>query len=71
MLKEGYSKKTEQDRINYGRQLRSAVEEFAEDFLPHMREEEEVCISVLHNACFLLIQCNYPPFCPFVPKTVP
>ncbi len=42
MLKEGYSKKTEQDRLNYGLQLRSAMEEFAEDFLPHMKEEEEV-----------------------------
>ena len=42
MLKEGYSKRTKQDRINYGIQLRSAIEEFAEDFLPHMKEEEEV-----------------------------
>ncbi len=42
ILKEGYSKETEQDRINYGIQLRRAMEEFAEDFLPHMREEEEV-----------------------------
>lgn len=44
ILKDGYSKKTEQDRKNYGIQLRYALEEFAEDFLPHMKEEEEVCI---------------------------
>ena len=42
ILKEGYSKRTEQDRINYGIQLRCAIEEFADDFLPHMKEEEEV-----------------------------
>ena len=46
MLKEGYGKKTKADRINYGIQLRSAIEEFAEDFLPHMKEEEEVVLSL-------------------------
>ncbi|XP_013408873.1 F-box/LRR-repeat protein 5 [Lingula anatina] len=30
------------DRINYGKQLRETLEEFTEQFLPHMKEEEEV-----------------------------
>ena len=42
MLKDGYRKKTVQDRLNYGIQLKNALEEFTEDFLPHMKEEEEV-----------------------------
>ena len=42
LVSDGYRKKTVQDRINYGLQLRAALEEFTEDFLPHMRQEEEV-----------------------------
>ena len=47
MLKDGYRKKTVQDRVNYGIQLKNALEEFTEDFLPHMKEEEEVTASKL------------------------
>lgn len=43
-LQDGYkcTKKSELDRHNYGLQLRQALEDFTEDFLPHMEEEEEV-----------------------------
>ena len=46
LLKDGYKKKTEQDRLNYGLQLKKALEDFTRIFLPHMKEEEEVCIIV-------------------------
>ena len=49
MLKDGYRKKTVQDRVNYGIQLKNALEEFTEDFLPHMKEEEEVTVSNTSN----------------------
>ncbi|KAK2165310.1 hypothetical protein LSH36_52g07052 [Paralvinella palmiformis] len=42
LLKDGYKKKTEQDRLNYGLQLKKALEDFTRIFLPHMKEEEEV-----------------------------
>ena len=41
-IKDGYKKKTEQDRWNYGLRLKKALEDFTKDFLPHMQEEEEV-----------------------------
>lgn len=43
-LQDGYkcTKKSELDRHNYGLQLRQALEDFTETFLPHMEEEEEV-----------------------------
>lgn len=43
-LQDGYkcTKKSEADRNNYGLQLRQALENFTETFLPHMEEEEEV-----------------------------
>lgn len=44
LLQDGYkcTKKTDADRVNYGIQLRQALEQFTETFLPHMEEEEEV-----------------------------
>ncbi|ELT98513.1 hypothetical protein CAPTEDRAFT_207606 [Capitella teleta] len=41
-IKDGFQKKTEQDRINYGRRLKELLESFTHSFLPHMKEEEEV-----------------------------
>lgn len=43
-LQDGYkrTKKSDVDHINYGIQLRQALEDFTETFLPHMAEEEEV-----------------------------
>lgn len=41
-IRAGYSKQTAQDRINFGLQLQKALEKFNQDFLPHMRQEEEV-----------------------------
>ena len=53
-IKDGYRKKTEQDRVNFGIQLKQALDEFTDSFLPHMQEEEEVYSFVLepyvHNA---------------------
>lgn len=43
MLKEGFAKKTGQDRYNFGLQLKKELESFTKNFLPHMRLEEEVC----------------------------
>lgn len=42
LVEDGYTKKTVQDRVNYGLQLRKKLEDFTEDFLPHMQQEEEV-----------------------------
>jgi hypothetical protein len=42
LIKDGYNKKTEQDRWNYGLRLKQELEEFTQTFLPHMQEEEEV-----------------------------
>ena len=43
LVKDGYNKKTDTDRSNYGLQLKKALEDFTNTFLPHMQEEEEVC----------------------------
>ena len=42
LLQDGLNKKTIADRINYGLQLKTSLEDFAKVFLPHMEEEEEV-----------------------------
>ena len=42
LVQEGFGKKNDQDRLNYSRQLKKALEEFTEEFLPHMKQEEEV-----------------------------
>ena len=42
LVSDGYNKKSLTDRINYGLKLKAALEEFTEDFLPHMKQEEEV-----------------------------
>ena len=57
LLKDGYKKKTEQDRLNYGLQLKKALEDFTRIFLPHMKEEEEVWVPFLHE-CFKSIACH-------------
>lgn len=41
-IRGGFSKKTVQDRVNFGTRLKDALEEFTATFLPHMEEEEEV-----------------------------
>ncbi|KAK3587105.1 hypothetical protein CHS0354_023558 [Potamilus streckersoni] len=44
LLEDGYqcTKKSDVERINYGIKLRKALEDFTQDFIPHMEEEEEV-----------------------------
>ncbi|KAL3852519.1 hypothetical protein ACJMK2_016147 [Sinanodonta woodiana] len=44
LLEDGYqcTKKSDAERINYGIKLRKALEDFTQDFIPHMEEEEEV-----------------------------
>ncbi|XP_071084243.1 F-box/LRR-repeat protein 5-like isoform X1 [Haliotis cracherodii] len=37
-----WTSKTASERLNYGLQLRKALEDFTQQFLPHMEEEEEV-----------------------------
>ncbi|XP_046580695.1 F-box/LRR-repeat protein 5-like [Haliotis rubra] len=37
-----WTSKTASERLNYGLQLRKALEDFTKQFLPHMEEEEEV-----------------------------
>ena len=44
-IKDGYKKKTEIDRKNYGLRLQKALDDFTKTFLPHMQEEEEVLQS--------------------------
>ena len=34
------------DRLDYGNRLKSAIANFTVDFIPHMNEEEEVCVCV-------------------------
>jgi len=47
LLQDGYkcTKKPDADRVNYGLQLRQALEQFTETFIPHMEEEEEVRLT--------------------------
>ncbi|XP_077983093.1 F-box/LRR-repeat protein 5-like [Glandiceps talaboti] len=50
MVDDGYHldrSKTEDDRINFGRMLTKALKEFTKDFLPHLKEEEEVFQALL------------------------
>ncbi|XP_064632437.1 F-box/LRR-repeat protein 5-like [Lineus longissimus] len=45
MFRDGYywmDDKTMRERLNYGIQLKEALEDFTKDFVPHMKEEEEV-----------------------------
>lgn len=49
LVQDGYkcTQKTELDRKNFGLKLRKALEDFTEQFIPHMEEEEEVYIFIL------------------------
>ena len=49
LFTDGYKKKTEQDRVNYGLQLKQALEEFTQEFIPHMKQEEEVPPEIIIN----------------------
>lgn len=49
LLQDGLNKKTIADRINYGLQLKTSLEDFAKVFLPHMEEEEEVFQPLLQQ----------------------
>ncbi|XP_041349076.1 F-box/LRR-repeat protein 5-like [Gigantopelta aegis] len=44
LLQQGHSmaRTTDMERVNFGLKLRQALEDFTEQFLPHMEEEEEV-----------------------------
>lgn len=44
LFRDGYrcTGKTVADRVNYGLKLRQALEQFTDQFIPHMKEEEEV-----------------------------
>lgn len=46
LLQDGYQcrDKSEVDRQNYGIKLRTALEDFTQEFIPHMEEEEKVCV---------------------------
>ena len=37
---------SEADRLDYGNRLKSAIANFTVDFIPHMNEEEEVCVCL-------------------------
>ena len=54
---------SEEARLYFGERLKTAIGSFTVDFLPHMREEEEVCVCggwgvllLCINGCVLL--CN-------------
>lgn len=44
MLRNGifYHSQNEYEQLNYAKQLKERLEAFTRDFLPHMKEEEEV-----------------------------
>lgn len=52
------SSQNEYEQLNYAKQLKERLEAFTRDFLPHMKEEEEVgknfpqilCLSTLGSA---------------------
>jgi hypothetical protein len=46
MFRDGYywMDKTMRERVNYGLQLKEALEDFTKDFVPHMKEEEDVSV---------------------------
>lgn len=50
LIKKGFrtakNKKTMLNRMNYKDRLQKAVEEFQRDYLPHMKHEEEVIITL-------------------------
>lgn len=39
----------EYEQLNYAKQLKERLEAFTRDFLPHMKEEEEV--SMIYTPC--------------------
>ena len=45
MVLEGYrwAQKSLEERLKYRLRLKKALEDFTNDFIPHMKEEEEVC----------------------------
>lgn len=42
VVKSLYSLQNEYEQLNYAKQLKERLEAFTRDFLPHMKEEEEV-----------------------------
>ena len=42
---------SEHEQLNYARQLKERLEAFTQDFLPHMKEEEEVRNPSLDYYC--------------------
>jgi len=40
------SSQNEYEQLNYAKQLKERLEAFTRDFLPHMKEEEEVCKKI-------------------------
>ena len=51
LLQQGHSmaSTTDTERLNFGLKLRQALEDFTQQFLPHMEEEEEVTFGILHT----------------------
>ena len=50
---------SEGERVNFGERLKTAIASFTVDFLPHMREEEEVgtnCIVLYIHMCRCLVK---------------
>ena len=55
LVQQGFDKMglSEQDRHNYALQLKKSLEEFTDDFLPHMKQEEEVLGHHMDSIQFL------------------
>ena len=50
---------SEEARVDFGERLKTAIGSFTVDFLPHMREEEEVCVCVCVRGVFCVYQRAY------------
>lgn len=57
LLESGYlfinKSKSIRDKINFGIRLRKALNEFTRRFVPHMKEEEEVCVVICIEEIFV------------------
>ena len=47
MVLDGYrwAQRSQPERVKYRLMLQKALEDFTRDFIPHMKEEEEVCLN--------------------------
>jgi len=56
------AERSDDDRKGYGTKLQDALEDFTQNFIPHMVEEEEVAFFTLHITIQSTLSLHLSPF---------